>query len=404
MKPLISWLLSSLHFGNLILNTRILLSLLGMLTLSGCRDHVDQPISPWTVATWIIGDAFEHPESDLTEHVEYIESKAATQLFELSKFIRIDQRMGILTLNQSSLGQWHGLYGYVHQGWSLPLQFSISQRQGRWVIHHLPQFDRYKEMIQLVSPIEGGSELLISGIEDGAPWEGGLIGRDLQGRTLSAVPLVWTPAGVIIDGIALDTEANQHNISIKLGQSFKQRSLLAHASQASYQPHVAIALPALAPAKKLARLISWAEGSGAQLISLIVQSAHRGPALIYLARRTETNRLLNPQTLVRGTVHERRVHLTIQKTHTTENVNLKEDFTFERITLGHSTNDQSHVTDIINRLLMRARQAHQIHGLSLSIQPQTKVVDVISIIGLVHAVDSDIPITIAPPKHRRSHK
>jgi hypothetical protein len=365
------------------------------ITLISCQDQESQSLSPWAVATWIIGDTLEDSELDLSARSGHIEARPAEMLSELSRLTAVEGRMGLLSLNQSSLGHWRGLYGYIHRAWPLGLQVDISQRQGQWTIHMLPDFDRYREMLELVGTDDSDPDLLLPWSEHGVPWAGGLIGRDLQGRPLSAVPLVRTSSGVIIDGVALEDEVTQSSLSVQLVEAFKQRRLLAQASQASYMSHVAIALSGETPALELIRLISWVEGAGADQISLIVQS-ERGPALIYLANRAEAIHLLTPQRLMIGTLTNSSIRLKVKETNQAQPEPIKEDVEFRRTSATMSATNQIDATATINTFFQRARQVHQLHGLSLTSTSKSTVTDLVSAIELIRVVDPELPITLTP--------
>ena len=376
-------------------NVTAVIWILLWITLSSCQDQESQSLSPWAVATWIIGETLEDSELDLSARSGHIETKPAAMLSELSRLTAVEGRMGLLSLNQSSLGHWRGLYGYIHRAWPLGLQVDISQRQGLWTIHMLPDFDRYREMLDLVGSDDSDPDLLLPWSEHGVPWTGGLIGRDLQGRPLSAVPLVRTSSGVIIDGVALKDEVTQSSLSVQLVEAFKQRHQLAQASQASYMSHVAIALSGNTSASELLRLISWVEGAGADQISLIVRS-ERGPALIYLASRAEAIHLLTPQRLMVGTLMSSNIRLKVKATDQPRYESIKEDLEFRRVSATTSATDQIDATATINTFLQRARQVHQLHGLSFISTSESTVADLVSAIELIRVVDPELPITLTP--------
>ena len=383
------------HRRSLIHDLSLIITLGISLAISACQDQRDLALSPWTVANWIIGDALEQSDLDLSARADYIEVRPAAVLSDLSALADVEGRVGMLNLEITTLGHWRGLYGYLHRTWPVGLQVDLSQRQGLWTIHMLPEFERYREMIDLIGSEDSNPELRLPWSAEGAPWSGGLIGRDLQGRPLSAIPLVWTPSGMSIDGIALGGEVNQSRVSARLIDAFTRRSQLARASQASYQPHVAIAIPAQTPALQLVRLIAWAEGAGAIQISLIVDSP-RGAALLYLAHRVEVVRLLNPQRLVIGRLREMNLRLNVQHTDRNRPEPTYADVDFQRVDENISPHDQKRAAESINTFLSDARGTKHIDGVSLMPTAEATVADVVSAMGLIRHIDVELPITIAP--------
>lgn len=364
----------------------------------GCQSEPEHPLSAWTVAEWVIGDALSEPELDLSARSAYINESSAAELSAFSAHVRADGRLGMLSARKPLEESWRGLYGYVRGEWTLGLWVNLIRVHNQWQISALPDASRYRMLVDLIersTPDQDTS--LLPWVDDGALWEGGLIGRDLSGRSLSAVPLVWAPPLVMLDGLMLPETTSREKLSAALGAAFKRRASLALAAQAVYRPHVALAIPAQRPASELTRLMAWVEGAGAEQVSLIARS-ERGPALLYLAGRAVRSNTLTSQQILHARVNPSAAHFMPNVNQTVpRRVDQKlTEVPFTRINPEADPMNQPESTSALTALLERHQGKRSLSGVSLAITPEARVVDVVSLYRLLWIVDAEVAVTLQP--------
>ena len=374
--------------------------LLTILCSLSCQDPQAHLWSAWGVADTVLTARLDvdstYAERDFSR---YMNEEVNRQLIRLQKLDPNLRSVGLLSLNQDLQGKWNGFFAYEIQGWPLLLKFVLSRKDGRsdrpFMIEHLPFFKAYLSLAELIqsSPNQQSSSQL-SKVRQGATWHGGLIGRDTRGRALSSVVVVWLPPLAFVDGLPLSGVADRTQFSNRLAKAFAQRQLLAEQAQASYTPHVSLALPAQAPASQLVELMAWSEGVGAEQVSLIAQSEQE-PVLLYLSHRTNRATLMSPQRLIHAHLSPEQGKLLIQRTD-----HSKLEQTRGTLQLHNTINEQENKTqqslESYSLIMDRALQKDRLNGVIIHIDEKVSVGEVIHYIDLTQAIDDELPITFAP--------
>jgi hypothetical protein len=380
----------------------IIFSVLVVLFSFSCDQADSNTLSPWRLSEWVIGQTLNsNQDIDVDDFSTHLSAKALKQLKSLRKMSLSDENLGLLSLNKNHLDGWSGFFAYKKNDWPLLLQFELQEQKlgtkSYWQISAFPFFDAYQKLAHLTdqssdsSPISQGH---LPWIQRASNWHGGLSGRDVRGRPLSSVVIAWLPPLAFVDGIPLLGIANRSKLSKKLSQAFEQRRRLADRSQASYTPHVSLALPAGAPAHQVMALMAWVEGVGAEQVSLVVQS-DQGPAIVYLNSRSEGITLMNPQRLLHAQLEEDQSQLYVQRTDQAKSELIKGELSIsskhgeDRLSLDRSSRT-------FHEIIERVRVKGELSGLVIHLREGSKVSHLAQLIDICRQVDPTLPITLAP--------
>jgi hypothetical protein len=380
----------------------IIFSILVFVFSFSCDQTNSNTLSPWRLSEWVIGETLSsNQEIDVDDFSTHLSAKALKQLKSLRKMNLADETLGLLSLNKNHLDGWSGFFAYKKNDWPLLLQFELKLQQSGtksfWQISAFPFFDAYQKLAHLTDQSSESSTVPhdhLPWIHRASNWHGGLSGRDVRGRPLSSVVIAWIPPLAFVDGVPLLGIANRSKLSIKLTQAFEQRRRLADRSQASYTPHVSLALSAGAPAHQVMELMAWVEGVGAEQVSLVVQS-DQGPAIVYLNSRSEGITLMSPQRLLHAQLTEDQSQLYVQRTDQAKPELIKGELSIlsqhgkDRLSLDRSSRT-------FHEIIERVRIKGELSGLVIHLKEGSKVEHLAQLIDICRQVDPTLPITLAP--------
>ena len=191
---------------------------LALAPLSSCDRAPHPELSQWAVAQWTMGQALSAEGPDLDRLSGYISARALKDLKGFKEALRLDEPVGLLTLNQAEGGRWVGRYAYLKEGWPLALSIELSRVSGAWQVESAPSAPVYGHLAQLLA--EGG--LPTTGF--GERLQGGLISYDRAGRPQGEVVLTWLPPYAFIDGVPLIGKATPAKVREALQTSFRLRA------------------------------------------------------------------------------------------------------------------------------------------------------------------------------------
>lgn len=383
----------------------LLFSLL-MPNLTSCSASGDPQRSAWMITDEVMTEAFEAQETPhefTRQSAVYLTDEARSELETIRERLGATRPLGLISLSDHGRGEWIGDYAYMIGSWPSLVRLTLRRQAGRsdqpWRIHSLPYLDAYTKLSHLVSAEDEGilpttSPERLPVIREGALWTGGLGGRDQRGRPLSNVLVVWTPPLAYVDGEPLQGVASRASLSIKLSEAFTQRQKLAEQAQASYTPHVSLALTAGTSASTLVELISWCEGLGAERISLLARSSD-GPKLIYLSARQDQAKLITPQRIVHAYLNSGDAHLTIKRTDRQQREDTEDHIALMSIEERSESKRDEGLRSYLS-LLERARTQEELDGISIHISKDTTMSEVFYFFDLSRQIDQSLPITMAP--------
>lgn len=352
--------------------------------LFGCG-KAEHPLSPWQMSTWVFASILGDQDVEVSRRSVYLTDDVAHQLTDLKALAPALSKVGLLNLNQVNQSTWRGRYGVQVGEWSVPLAFEVGYQNGQWLIQDLPTFEQVKKLLQL------SDHLPI--VQTGQEWRGGLMGYDLRGRPLSAVLVIWCPPVAFVDGHLVRGDLDQANISDLLSDAFWLRSKLAAQSQASYTPHVTIAIRGDGSAQDLITLVGWAEASGADRVSIVSRSVQRGPVLTYLSPRRDRLSLITPQRQLWGIVQGQQTSFKVKNTDQIDQQDQK------RVKKLLPTSDMSSSQTALERfahLIDHVRTQDHLDGIVIQTDAKTQVKDLIKLVDATRQVAPSLPMTFAP--------
>ena len=238
----------------------------------GCQKiKFEDNIGPWSVANWILSQAF-NSDYDIDTLHPYLAHSVIQDLKDLRQNHPSMQPLHLLSLTAQSDHQWTGRFLYAKLGWNMWFEFVMERNPDKqhWQITQLPNFEQYKQLTSFIRPL-ALPQLDIHYKK----WGGGLVGFDISGRPLAEVSIVWTNSSLFVNGNPLPwsidpTEVQVQNLISELESGFKLRSKMARSTQANYTPQVALIVESTQKSTDVEYLVSWCEKAGAQSISLVV--------------------------------------------------------------------------------------------------------------------------------------
>ena len=247
-----------------------------LLVLTACAEPA--PPAPLEhSAAWVVAQVFGPSFFD-AEQRQALMAPRVDETLHLPALIEHDRYrfLQVAELRRVDADHRVGEVAFALDGWPAELAVELTRDAGGWRLSRVADDAAQQAIVELLG-IRG-----LPRARTAEPWPGGLAGRDRSGRPTAAALVLGSAAGLWVDGQPVREEAAA--VKSALSDALAARHQLAWVAHATYRPHVAIALPADAPAIRHAQLARWAVEAGAEALMLIVRDPQGGPAFLPLAR------------------------------------------------------------------------------------------------------------------------